>query len=77
MTIAHADPPLFVIRRGHDEFGPFCEDTVREALNTGNVVPDDWIRLADGRDCWTSVEELLSRPPIPPGPVTKACQAVS
>lgn len=59
------DPPLYVILREQEEYGPFCKETLREALEMGNLVLDDWVRKVDRSSCWTSVGKVLYGPPEP------------
>lgn len=59
------ETPLYVILREHEEYGPFCRETLRQAMETGNVVPEDWVRKVELPSCWTSVGQLLHGPPEP------------
>lgn len=59
------EPPLYVILREHEEYGPFCRETLRQAMETGNVVPEDWVRKVELPSCWTSVGQLLHGPSEP------------
>jgi hypothetical protein len=65
MTELLEDPTLYVIRRGHEEYGPFGRDTLQEAMEMGNLVADDWVRTADHTAYWVSLGRLLNGPPLP------------
>lgn len=69
------DQPLYVILREQEEYGPFFKETLQEAMEAGNLVPDDWVRKADRTSCWTSVEQLLYGPPEPVPPMVKIRRA--
>jgi len=70
-TLPVEETPLYVILREHEEYGPFCRETLKEAMEMGNLVADDWVRKADRTSCWTSVGQLLYGPPEPESVIIK------
>jgi hypothetical protein len=66
-TLPVDETPLYVILREHEEYGPFCRETLEEAMEAGNIVEEDWVRKADRTSYWMSVGQLLYGPPEPEG----------
>jgi hypothetical protein len=72
-----AEPILYVILREHEEYGPFCMNTLREAMESGNLVAEDWVRTADRTSCWMSLGQLLYGPPEPERPMVRIRWVIS
>jgi hypothetical protein len=71
------DPAIYVIRRGDEEYGPFGRDTLREAMEMGNLVGEDWVRTIDRTACWVSLYRLLNTPPPPVPPMVMVRRIVA
>jgi hypothetical protein len=71
------DPTLYVIRRGRDEYGPFGRDILRQAMEMGNLVEEDWVRVADHPSCWYSLGRLLAGPPPPLPPIVRIRRSIT
>ena len=47
----------FTVRRGHEEFGPYTLDQLRQFVNEGRILPND--HVYDGQN-WIYVNQVIS-----------------
>ena len=47
----------FTVKRGHEEFGPYTLDQLRQFVNEGRILPND--HVYDGQN-WIYVNQVIS-----------------
>jgi hypothetical protein len=71
MNTSLVEPARYLILRENEEYGPFTRETLREAMDAGNLVAEDWVRMIDETTCWTSLAHLLYGPQPVERPITR------